>query len=52
MSSREAGLREKVKIMVGGAPLNRKFAMDIGADGYGVDAGEAVTLVRKLLDRM
>jgi 5-methyltetrahydrofolate--homocysteine methyltransferase len=46
---REAGLREHVKIMVGGAPVNRKFAEDIGADGYARDAGDAVGLARNLL---
>ena len=44
-----AGLREGVKIMVGGAPVNAKFASAIGADGYGADAGEAVALARKLM---
>jgi corrinoid protein of di/trimethylamine methyltransferase len=43
------GLRETVKVVVGGAPVNAKFAADIGADGYAGDAGEAVTLVRGLL---
>ena len=45
----EAGLREKVKIMVGGAPVNKRFADDIGADGYGHDAGEAVELAKELM---
>jgi len=45
----EAGLREKVKIMVGGAPVNNRFAEEIGADGYGHDVGEALTLAKKLL---
>jgi 5-methyltetrahydrofolate--homocysteine methyltransferase len=43
------GLRGKVKVMVGGAPVNEKFAHDIGADGYGADAGSSVDLARKLL---
>jgi len=43
------GLREEMKIIVGGAPVNEKFARDIGADGYAQDAGEAVTLVKRLL---
>lgn len=43
------GLRDQVKVVVGGAPLNEKFARDIGADGYGSDAGAAVDLVKKLL---
>lgn len=43
------GLRGEVKVMVGGAPVNEKFARDIGADGYGADAGSTVDLARKLL---
>jgi 5-methyltetrahydrofolate--homocysteine methyltransferase len=46
---RAAGLRDKVKIMVGGAPVNAKFARDIGADGYAADASDAVSLVQGLL---
>ena len=46
----EAGLREKVRIIVGGAPVNQKFADDISADGYGHDAGGAVTLVKQLME--
>jgi 5-methyltetrahydrofolate--homocysteine methyltransferase len=45
----EKGLKEKVKVIVGGAPVNRKFADDIGADGYAPDAGEAVQLVKRLI---
>jgi 5-methyltetrahydrofolate--homocysteine methyltransferase len=43
-----AGLRDKVKVLVGGAPVSQEFADSIGADGYGRDAGEAVKLVRRL----
>lgn len=43
------GLREKIKIMVGGAPVSNSFAEEIGADGYGADAAEAVVLARKLI---
>jgi corrinoid protein of di/trimethylamine methyltransferase len=46
---RAAGLRDKLKVMVGGAPVNEKFAHNIGSDGYAHDAGEAVKLARKLL---
>ena len=42
-----AGLRGSVKVMVGGAPVDREFAGKIGADGYGKDAGEAVELAKK-----
>jgi corrinoid protein of di/trimethylamine methyltransferase len=38
----EAGLREKVKILVGGAPVTRAWAKEIGADGYAEDASSAV----------
>jgi len=44
------GLRTKVKIMVGGAPVNKKYATDIGADGYAKDAGEAVSLAKQLME--
>jgi 5-methyltetrahydrofolate--homocysteine methyltransferase len=43
------GLRERVKVMVGGAPVNDKYARDIGADGYAQDAGESVELAKRLL---
>ena len=41
------GLRDKVKVMVGGAPVDRAFAEKIGADGYGANATEAVELARR-----
>jgi 5-methyltetrahydrofolate--homocysteine methyltransferase len=41
------GLRDKVKVMVGGAPVDRAFAEKIGADGYGANAAEAVELARR-----
>ena len=44
-----AGLRDKVKIMVGGAPLSDQFAAQIGADGYSMDASRAVVLARNLI---
>ncbi len=43
------GLRSRVKVMVGGAPVTRKWAEEIGADGYGRDASAAVALARELL---
>jgi methanogenic corrinoid protein MtbC1 len=43
------GLRSKVKIMVGGAPVNQRFAREIGADGYGHDAAAAVDLARSFM---
>lgn len=45
----EAGLRDSVKMMVGGAPVTQKFADEIGADGYGENAPLAVQLARKLV---
>jgi len=45
----ENGLREKVKVMVGGAPVNAEWAEKVGADGYGSDAGEAVQVARSLV---
>jgi len=44
-----AGLRVGVKVLVGGAPVSRQFADEIGADGYAANAGEAVKLAKKLL---
>jgi 5-methyltetrahydrofolate--homocysteine methyltransferase len=46
---KERGLRDKVKVMVGGAPVDTKFAEKIGADGYGEDAAQAVELARKFV---
>jgi methylmalonyl-CoA mutase cobalamin-binding domain/chain len=46
-----SGLREGLEIIVGGAPVNEKFARDIGANGYAADAGEAVTLVKRLMGK-
>jgi len=45
----QAGLRGKVKVIVGGAPVTEKFAREIGADGYAPDAASAVDLVRSQL---
>lgn len=42
----EMGIRNDVKVMVGGAPVSQDFANKIGADGYGEDAGKAVALAR------
>jgi len=45
----EAGLRNKTKVMIGGAPITQQFADEIGADGYGDNASAAVALARKLV---
>ena len=44
------GLRDKIKVMVGGAPVGKTFAEKNGADGYGAHATEAVTQARKLVE--
>ncbi len=44
-----AGLRSHVKVMVGGAPVTRRWAEEIGADGYAKDAMSAVALARELM---
>jgi corrinoid protein of di/trimethylamine methyltransferase len=46
---KENGLREKVKVMVGGAPVLPEWAKKIGADGYGGSAAEAVRVARRLI---
>jgi corrinoid protein of di/trimethylamine methyltransferase len=45
----EAGVRDSVKVMVGGAPVTSEFAKSIGADGYSENAATAVSLARKLV---
>lgn len=45
-----AGLKDKIKIMVGGAPVTQKFSDQIGADGYAPDAGSAAKMAKALLD--
>ena len=46
-----AGLRDRVKIMVGGAPVTQVYADQIGADGYAPDAAEAVKVAVRLLEK-
>lgn len=46
----EAGLRNQVKVIIGGGPISAAFAKKIGADGYSENAVEAVKLVDQLLD--
>jgi 5-methyltetrahydrofolate--homocysteine methyltransferase len=45
----EAGLRDQVRIIVGGAPITDRYAAEIGADGYSADASKAVRKVAELL---
>jgi len=44
----ESGLRDQVKVIVGGAPVSEEFAKSIGADGYGADGFDAVRVVESL----
>jgi len=46
-----AGLRSQVKVMVGGAPVTRRWAEEIGADGYAKDAMSAVALAQELMQQ-
>jgi 5-methyltetrahydrofolate--homocysteine methyltransferase len=46
---KEAGLRENVKVIIGGAPVTDSYAQQIGADGYSPDASRAVSLAKSLL---
>ncbi|MBN1857572.1 MAG: corrinoid protein [Dehalococcoidia bacterium] len=48
---KEAGLREKSKFMVGGAPMTQEWADKIGADGFGADAAQAVKIAGLLVDK-
>jgi corrinoid protein of di/trimethylamine methyltransferase len=46
-----AGIREQVKVIVGGAPVTRSWAQDIGADGFAEDAMSAVQVARQVLGK-
>jgi 5-methyltetrahydrofolate--homocysteine methyltransferase len=46
---REAGLKDKVKVLIGGAPVTQAYADQIGADGYAPDAASAVDLAKNLI---
>lgn len=46
----DAGVRDDVQIMVGGAPVTQEFADDMGADGYGKDALSCVALAKRLME--
>ncbi len=47
---KQAGLREKVRVLIGGAPVNDLFAQQIGADGYAPDAYQAIAKLKELFD--
>ena len=44
-----AGIRDKVKVMIGGAPVTQNYADEIGADGYAPDAASAVDMAKELI---
>lgn len=46
---KQAGLRDQVKVMIGGAPVTEAYAREIGADGYSPDASRAVRLAKSLV---
>jgi methanogenic corrinoid protein MtbC1 len=48
---RQRGLRDKYKVLVGGAPVTRRWADEIGADGYGENALAAVRAAKALAGR-
>jgi 5-methyltetrahydrofolate--homocysteine methyltransferase len=48
---KEAGLRNRVKVMIGGAPVTAEFMSRIGADGFGINAGAAVENAKKLVGK-
>jgi 5-methyltetrahydrofolate--homocysteine methyltransferase len=48
---KEAGIRDKVKVIIGGAPVTQAYADQIGADGYATDAATGVDVAKKLLDK-
>lgn len=46
---KQSGIRDNLKIMVGGAPVTKEYAAEIGADGYADDAGSAVKMAKRLI---
>lgn len=46
---REKGLKDKIKVLVGGGPISQAFAQEIGADGYGENAANAVRVAKAIL---
>ena len=46
----DSGIRDKVKVMIGGAPVTGKYAQEIGADAYAPDAGSAVIEAKKMMN--
>jgi methylmalonyl-CoA mutase cobalamin-binding domain/chain len=48
---KSAGVRDRIKVLIGGAPVTQQYADEIGADGYGENATAAVGLARKLVGK-
>jgi 5-methyltetrahydrofolate--homocysteine methyltransferase len=48
---KEAGVRERTRVMIGGAPITEDYARQIGADGYAPDASRAVTIAKSLVQQ-
>ncbi len=48
---KDAGLRDRVKVIIGGAPVTDKYAADIGADGFAPDAASAAALAKQLIQQ-
>ncbi|HKW28805.1 MAG TPA: corrinoid protein [Verrucomicrobiae bacterium] len=46
---KQAGVRDRVKVLVGGAPITQRFADEIGADGYGENAAVATSLAKRVM---
>jgi len=46
----ESGLDNEVSVMIGGAPVTQEYADEIGADGFGMDASQAASLAKKLIE--
>jgi 5-methyltetrahydrofolate--homocysteine methyltransferase len=49
---KEAGLRDQVKIIIGGAPVTDNYAQKIGADSFSPDAGRAASKVHELMRKL
>jgi len=47
-SLKDAGIRDRVKVIVGGAPVSEEFAKEIGADGFGADGFQAISVIESL----
>jgi len=46
---KQAGVRDQVKVLIGGAPITKRYADEIGADGYGDSAANAVALAKQVM---